>query len=455
MSDNPYQSPQSDSRPSRLPLGNRPTNVRWLVFALSFGTSWLLYIHRYAFSFIMPKLKEEWGLRTDQLGWIDSAFQMSYAACQVPMGIAADALGVRFILPILIIVWSIGLAMQAWAPNQTMLGVARLTLGAGQSAVFGNLSRISSTWFAAPVRTTLQGLTGVLAGRLGGMCAALIFGTLLLGVMKLDWRTAVYLMAGVGVIHAILFRFVFRDTPREHPKVNEAEAKMLEEGPAAAKKDKMSPRQMIRASSPRRVLNLFAVNLQSILSVISDSIYSSWIPLFVFEVYSMNYKEMGLYSALPLLGGALGGFLGGVLNDWLIKKTGNRRWSRSGVAFVGKGMAAVLLFTALVFYDSPFIFCGMLFFVKLFGDWSLVTVWGVITDIGGRATASIFSFNNAVAIACGISAPILFGYIAEYHGWRAVFVTAASLYVACACSWLLINCTIKLIAEDGDEAAQG
>ena len=35
--------------------------------------------------------------------------------------------------------------------------------------------------------------------------------------------------------------------------------------------------------------------------------------------------------------------------------------------------------------------------VKFFGDWSLATSWGVVTDIGGRATASVFAFNNAVA----------------------------------------------------------
>jgi len=429
----------------------KPTRIRWLVFSLSFGTSWLLYLHRYAFGFIMPSLKEEWNLGKDELGLIDSAFSLSYALFQFPLGIATDALGVRFILPILIVIWSIGLALQAWVPNVFGLKMARATFGLGQSAVFANVNRMSQSWFPFSIRTTLQGLVGVLAGRLGGMSAALIFGYLLLGVFGLDWRMAVYLLAGIGIVHAILIRVLYRNSPQEHPQVNTAEADIFENDPglgaADSKDSKMTVRQMLRGLKPRALVNLGALNVASILSTIADSIYSSWIPLFVFEVYQMDYKGMGVMSALPLAGGALGGFIGGVLNDWIIRKTGNRRWTRSGVAFAGKGVAAVLIFTALIWYDSPMIFCGILFFVKLFGDWSLTTSWGVITDIGGPATASVFAFNNSVAAVGAVLAPIIFGFIAEYSGWHTVFVVVGGVYILCAVTWLVVNCTIPMIEE--------
>ena len=76
---------------------------------------------------------------------------------------------------------------------------------------------------------------------------------------------------------------------------------------------------------------------------------------------------MGVYSALPLLGGALAGLVGGGLNDYFIARTGHRRWARVAVAFVGKGMAAALL-AALLAYRHPQWFCIGLFFVKFFGD---------------------------------------------------------------------------------------
>jgi hypothetical protein len=101
----------------------------------------------------------------------------------------------------------------------------------------------------------------------------------------------------------------------------------------------------------------------------------------------------------------------------------------------------------MIWYDQPYIFCGFLFFVKFFSDWSLTTCWGVVTDIGGRATASVFAFNNSVSSFGAIAAPAVYGFIAEKLDWPAVFITAGSAYVLCAFSWLLINCTIPMVED--------
>jgi len=150
---------------------------------------------------------------------------------------------------------------------------------------------------------------------------------------------------------------------------------------------------------------------------------------------------------LPLLGGAVAGVTGGMLNDFLIVRTGNRRWSRASVAFVGKGLAAVLMFVALIFFDRPYAFCSILFFVKLFGDWSLTTNLGVITDIGGKATASVYAFSNSIAGIALVAAPLVFGPVSEHYGWRPVFVIVGVTYALCALSWLVIDCTISVIQE--------
>jgi MFS family permease len=212
----------------------------------------------------------------------------------------------------------------------------------------------------------------------------------------------------------------------------------------------MTMREMFAGMRPRSLVNLLMLCIQSVLSTLADNIYSNWIPLFLAQVHQLDYKSMGVYSALPLLGGAIAGLTGGLLNDWLIAKTGNRRWARSGIAFFGKGVAAVVLLAALLWYDSPYVFCWLLFVVKLFGDWSLTTSWGVVTDIGGRATASVFAFSNAVAGIAFIIAPPLFGFLAKHYGWPTVFVTVAITYALCALSWLAIDCTIPVIRE-GDE----
>jgi MFS transporter, ACS family, glucarate transporter len=312
--------------------------------------------------------------------------------------------------------------------------------------VYANLSKLAQTWFPASIRTTLQGMAGITAGRLGGMCAYLLIGSLMIGLLKLQWRSAIYFAAAGGVFFAFLFALVFRNSPRDHPLVNEAEANRIDTTLSpSAKGPKMSVSQMLRSVQPRALMNLVFLNIQTILSTLADNIYSNWIPLFLWEVHHLEFAKMGIYSSLPLLGGAIAGIVGGMLNDLFISLTGNRRWSRSGIAMAGKGLAAILLLSALVFYDNPYVFCGFLFAVKFFGDWSLTTSWGVVTDIGGPATASVFAFNNAVAGLGMITAPVLFGYVAQWYGWRVVFITVAVTYVLCALSWLAIDCTIPMV----------
>jgi MFS family permease len=233
--------------------------------------------------------------------------------------------------------------------------------------------------------------------------------------------------------------------------VNEAEADLIA-GPAmteaaAAPPPKMTIRELLQSIQPEALPNFICLNIQTILSTFADNIYSNWIALFLAEVYLLSEERIGLLNALPLLGGAAAGLVGGILNDYCIWLTGNPRWSRRAIAGCGKGLAAVLLLTALAFYRDPYTFCCLLFFVKFFGDWSLATSWGVITDIGGRATASVFAFNNTIAGLGLIAAPPIFGKLADHYGWPPVFVVVAAAYVLCALSWLGIDCTRPLIRE--------
>jgi ACS family glucarate transporter-like MFS transporter len=210
----------------------------------------------------------------------------------------------------------------------------------------------------------------------------------------------------------------------------------------------MSVRELFRRMSPRSIANLLALNLQTTLSTIADNIYSNWIPQFLDEVHHLDFKKMGIYASLPLLGGACGGAFGGWLNDYFIRTTGNRRWSRRAVAMMGKGTAGVLLAVSLLSYDNPYQFCLWLAAVKFFSDWSLSSSWGTVSDIGGKTTASVYAFNNSVASIGAIVAPILYGFVAEYYGWKPVFLIACGTYFACAAAWLLVNCTIPVLAEE-------
>ena len=479
----------------------RPTQFRKVVFVLACGTSWFLYLHRYIFGLIKPMLEAEFGLGETELGLLDSGFSIFYAGAQVPMGLAIDAVGVRYMLTGAIFVWCIGLAMHALATGTWGLVGGRVVLGTGQAGVYAALSRVTRNWFPASSRTTVQGWVGVFFGRIGGVSANLIVATVMIGIYGFTWRLAVYLLTMLGLLHALAFFLAYRNTPREHSLVNEAEASLIEERPEGDEGEQEKPtarmkiRDMFSRMTKRSTVNLLCLNAQTILSTIADNIFSAWIPLFLFKVHDLKFKEMGIYSALPLLGGACGGACGGWLNDVMIRRLGDRRKARVVVGLAGKGMAAILLLVAVILHfgpepdstpksdtaqvaeseqgveagqeiepeedasvestqdwrgdwnHNPYRFCILLFFVKFFSDWSLTTTWGVVTDIGGRSTATVFAWNNAIATSGAILAPIMYGAIAEHISWTWVFITGAAAYTLCALSWLKVDCTIPVIDE--------
>ncbi|HKB35011.1 MAG TPA: MFS transporter, partial [Gemmataceae bacterium] len=299
------------------PPETRPTNVRWVVFALAFGTSWLLYLHRYSLGVIKPELEKEFNWNNEQLGLLDSAFFLFYTIFQFPCGVLADVFGVRLFLAGMILLWSAMLGLQAlvfpgawWLSPLAVLFCLRALFGLGQAGAYAVLSRITRFWFPLSVRTSVQGWIAVFAGRIGGASSNLLFATVLVGTFLLSWRVSLQLFALAGVVLAVLFWLLFRDSPRQHPWVNKAEADLIEGGGRRATR-KLSVRDLFRGMNRRSVLNLLALNLQSFLSTVADFIYVGWIPQFLSQTYNMSAYDRGIYATLPLLGGACGGPLGG------------------------------------------------------------------------------------------------------------------------------------------------
>ena len=382
-----------------LNLGDQPSGppstIRWNVFTLGCLTSLFLYVHRYAFGVLKPDIREAYNLTSEDLGYLEALFSVFYGAVQLPAGILVDIIGAHIFLSVSIAVWSVGLAMHAAAPHLWLLYIGRILLGTGQCAVLAALGWLTKRWYPPHVRTTVQGWIGVFFTRFGGAVTNILIATVLIGTLGMGWQLAVLILAGFGIILAIAFFIVVRNTPADHPRVNPAELALIGAGDTAAgEQEKVSFKRLLTESSPRARVSVLLLALAASFSTVADHIFSGWIPLFLKEGHQLEYKEMGIYSSLPLIGGAIGGVIGGFLNDAAVRKM-SRKWARRLMGAFGKGMAAVILGFALFFTHQPYLFCILLGVVKIFADISLATRWGAMTDIGGKFTATMFSFVNA------------------------------------------------------------
>lgn len=420
----------------------RPTRIRWLVFALACAASWLLYLHRYSWGVVKPYLRKEFPTLTDgDLGWLDGVFNATYALGQVPGGLAGDLLGPRGVLAALTLLWSLAAAGLVWAPGFWSIFGVRAAFGAAQAGVYPVISKVTRGWFPLAVRTLAQGAVTAL-GRVGAACAPLLIATVLMGWLDLGWRDALLLLGAPGVVLAGLTWYVLRNSPREHPWVNAAERKVIEAGdtpPAVGA-------AVAWRLDPSARFSFAMLLVYAFLSTFADMLYVFWIPTFLVEGKGLSAEMMGLFAPLPLLGGAVGGVVGGALNDFLIQVTGNRRVARRAVAFTGKFLAAVLLALSVAVADGRLAMVVLLA-VKFFGDWSLPTQWGTMTDISGRATATVFGVVNTVGSVGGTAAGPTLGYLKAYFGWEGLFYGVAGVYVLAAATWLLIDCTRRLVVE--------
>ncbi len=452
----------SGNTPDSVSVDTSPTQIRWTVFALACGTSFLLYLHRYSWNFIGPRLQQDLGFSHSQIAFLFSLFYYTYAAGQIPSGVITDRLGPRKFLGTIIGAWSVALMGIAQTSNTLLLGFWRLMFGATQAGCYPALTKVSQQWFPLHQRTVLQGWVATTFGRAGGALSPIVLGTLLMGALGLSWQQSVTLMGSVGIVHCILFLWCIRNSPESDPRVNGAERRLIS-GHAAPPDAAVGTSSMLSPGVALRNRSLQCFTLQQFLDAGSDVVFVGLIGTYFLKAHNFDIGQAGWLTSLPLLGGALGGIAGGWLNDTLIARTGSRRWARSMVGFVGKVIGCGLLALVVVQTDGVTAAC-LLAAAKFFSDWSQPTTWGACTDLGGRFSATVFSIVNTAGTIGGICMPLVFGVLLDWFttnsmvdgveqavtNWNPLFVLLSGMYLASGACWLLVDCTQRLDNDQGD-----
>ena len=310
-------------------MNNRPTNVLWTIFVLASMTSLMLYLHRYTWAIIRPELEREYGFSNTQLEQIFTLFNFTYAFGNLPGGIVADLFGAHVFLSSIIFAWSACLIGFALAGSFWAFGGLRMIFGLTQAGAYPSLTSITKNWFPVSSRTTVQGFIAGTSGRLGGALAPIIMATILMGYFGLGWRTALIAMAGLGILFAALFYFFVRNTPKNDKRVNAAEVELIQKGGTTQK----AAKGIMSFKKAFSRLNYQLLLFQQYCNAGADIVYTSVLGS-LFLSKDITVAEMGIYASMPLFGGAIGAFVGGVLNDVMIKLTGSRRWGRSIIGFM-------------------------------------------------------------------------------------------------------------------------
>jgi MFS family permease len=464
-----------------------PTNARYVFLTYAAALSLILYLDRICISKSAASIQAEFGLDKAQIGWIFTAFTLGYTLFEIPSGSWGDRFGPKRVLCRIVLWWSLFTVLTGciwpftwdsgyflevpWLENGVPLLVdgfllfllVRFFFGVGEAGAYPNIAKSSARWFPLGERGRAQGIVAT-AGRVGGGIAAgvTIFVTSSVDVYLwpgMGWRVTFWIFGGLGVAWGVLFARWFRNSPAEHPSVNAAELALIE-----GYRD-METRRHTDADhghgspkgAPWRFLltsvNLWTFSIMAFCSAFVVYLYFTHFPDYLKERH--HFPEAGLWVAgLPLLAGALGCTLGGILTDWLVLRTGSKRWGRRIMGLGGKGGGALLLLAG-VSVDDPVLAVTLISLAAFTSDLAVAAHWAVCTDTGGRFVGTVFGIMNMVAGLGAALSPVLAGYILEAlsptgsagtfdaaaraRAWDVVLYLFAGTLAVCALCWLRID----------------
>ena len=165
---------------------------------------YLSYFYRYVNAVIAKDLVADFGIAPGDLGLLTSAYFLSFAAAQLPLGVALDRFGPRRCTAALFCVAGAGALVFGLAKDLAMLSIGRALIGLGVSAGLMGSIKAFTLWFPREKLTALSGwMIGI--GSIGTLSATAPMEALL---GPLGWRAIFIGLAVLSLVAATLIFFV-------------------------------------------------------------------------------------------------------------------------------------------------------------------------------------------------------------------------------------------------------
>jgi len=379
------------------------TGATGRIFMLLCLMYFIMYVDRVNISTAAPVIQHEMQITNTQLGVALSAFGVCYALLPIVNGYLGDRFGPRMVLSILGIFWSLGTLVTALVGGFYSLVFARTLVGLGEAGTIPTATRAMSVWVPRAYRGFAQGFTHTAA-----RFAAAVTPPLTAVMMSvIGWRWTFVLLACVSFAWAVVWYCYFRDDPRKHRGVTRQALAELPSYESATERPDVPWRPLTA-----RVLPVAVVYFCHAWTL---WLYLSWLPSFFVGEYSVDIKASAMFTAGVFAAGMIGDTVGGLLTDWILKRTGNINAARRNTVILG--FSGSFIFMSLVFFSrDPFrialCLAASLFFLEITEG----PVWSVPMDIAPRYAGVAGALMSTVAGLAALLSPVAFGFVTDLTG---------------------------------------
>jgi ACS family glucarate transporter-like MFS transporter len=417
------------------------THVRYLVVLMLFVASTFSYGDRVVLSIAGVLLRKDIQLDAVGLGYLFSGFSWAYVAGQLPAGGLLDRFGSKAVYGVSIIAWSVcallaGLA--GFVPATTAFAAIfslRLLSGLAQSPVFPGNGRIVAEWFP----TAERGFASAVFNS-SQYFALVLFAPVMGWVAHTrDWKDCFWLLGGLGLmLSGVWFKLIHR--VKEHPYVSQSEIDFIEQGGGLVNVDHTTKktRNVLTWSAIKMLLSnrmLVGIYLGQYCITTLTWFFLTWFPVYLSQARHMSIVNVGLVAALPALCGCVGGILGGVISDELLRLGRSLTFARKAPIVVGMSLATAIV--ACNYANAQWVVI-LLMSLAFFGKGIGALGWTVVSDTSPKELIGLNGgLFNLIGNLAGVTTPIIIGYIVKETN----SFNGALLYVAGAALLAIVSYT--------------
>jgi MFS family permease len=377
----------------------------------------ITYVDRVNIATAASDIQRELALSNTQLGFVFSAFAYPYTIFQALGGWVGDKWGPRRTLFVCGLVWAAATMLTGAATGLVTLFGTRLLLGVGEGATFPVATRAMQNWTPPERRGFAQGITHAFA-RLGNAMTPPVVAWL---IALVAWRGSFVVLGGVSVIWVVAWVAYFRDNPADRKDITPAELSRLPgQGRGVTRTELRVPwRRLARRMLPITVVYFcYGWTLW---------MYLNWLPSYFLHEYDLQIRRSALFASAVFFAGVGGDYLGGVISDRVLHRTGSLQRARRDT--VVAGLLGSFAFMALVFatHNLTVIVFGLAaaFFCA---ELVIGPMWSIPMDVAPRFSGTASGMMNTGSALAAILSPLAFGFVVDRTGnWQLPFVASLAL----------------------------
>jgi ACS family hexuronate transporter-like MFS transporter len=339
------------------------SSVRWWICGGLFLATTICYIDRQTTSVLKSTLLEEFKLNEAHFGLINFCFTLAYALTFPFAGKALDRFGVRKVLTISVIFWSVAAMGHALVGNYFLGGaaggfiglcVARFLLGVGEAATFPACVKVAGEWLPKQERALGAGIFN--AGANSGM--ALSFLTVWIAAAAGHWQWAFLATGATGLIWVFYWLRVYHPLDK-HPRVSDKERDYIHAGqPKVTHSQPLSWTTILR----QREAWPFLIG-----KMITDPVwwfYMFWLAGYIKEKFYAHLSRSEAEAAAVMwlvfiyIIADIGSIFGGWFSGFLIK----RGWDVAPARYTAMGVSAAMMPLAIgaIYTDNIYLFVSFI-----------------------------------------------------------------------------------------------